>query len=362
VTRLPILALALLSLVVGLWSGLVRAGVALGPPSAEALAAHGALMVGATLGTLIALERAVALGERWAFAAPIASGLAGLGATLGAPFAWVTWALVFAGAVLVLASLRVVQRQPALFTLVLALGALAWLLGNLGWASGLPIHRLALSWLAFLVLTIVGERLELSRLRRPPPSAVRALGALVLLFCIGSLLSATRSPVGAPLAGVALVGFALWLFRHDVARRTLGERGLPRFIAVCLLSGYAWLLVGGVLMVRAGTLVPGLEYDAVLHSLFLGFVFSMIFGHAPVILPAVVGVSIPSSRALYAPLVLLHASVAVRIAADLSVSPSLRATAAILNVAALASYPATILLTKLVVALRRTPCEECSPT
>jgi hypothetical protein len=44
----------------------------------------------------------------------------------------------------------------------------------------------------------------------------------------------------------------------------------------------------------------------------VGFVFSMVFGHAPVILPAVLRVKLPYHPVLYAPLVLLHGSLLVR--------------------------------------------------
>ena len=40
---------------------------------------------------------------------------------------------------------------------------------------------------------------------------------------------------------------AVWLFRYDIARRTVLQSGLTRFIALCLLAGYGWLAVGGVL-------------------------------------------------------------------------------------------------------------------
>ena len=55
------------------------------------------------------------------------------------------------------------------------------------------------------------------------------------------------------------------------------------------------------------------EYDAALHAIFVGFVFSMVFGHAPVILPAVLRVRFPYHPVLYLPLALLHASLAVRV-------------------------------------------------
>jgi hypothetical protein len=113
------------------------------------------------------------------------------------------------------------------------------------------------------------------------------------------------------------------------------------------LTGYFWLFFGGVLLALTSGLVPGLGYDAILHALFLGFVFSMIFGHAPVILPAVLGVPVPFSRGLYVPLAALHLTLALRIGADLTGSASVRTLAAVLNVAALVSYPLVVVLTKL---------------
>lgn len=62
--RLPLLALGMLALVAGVAGGLARlGGHALLPGAAAAW--HGPLMVGAFFGTVIALERAVALGARW---------------------------------------------------------------------------------------------------------------------------------------------------------------------------------------------------------------------------------------------------------------------------------------------------------
>jgi hypothetical protein len=101
---------------------------------------------------------------------------------------------------------------------------------------------------------------------------------------------------------------ALWLFAFDLARVTVRQSKLPRFVAVCLLAGYFWLAAGGALIALS------VAYDAALHAIFVGFVFSMVFGHAPVILPAVLRVSFPYHPVLYLPLALLHASLAVRVA------------------------------------------------
>src|SRR5690606_17708518 len=55
-----------------------------------------------------------------------------------------------------------------------------------------------------------------------------------------------------------------------------------------------------------------------------GFVFSMIFAHAPIILPAVSGRAVAYSPVFYSNLALLHASLVVRIAGDLLALPAVR--------------------------------------
>jgi hypothetical protein len=243
---------------------------------------------------VIGLERAVALGRLWAYAAPLASGLGGLCLVFGlaAPgFAL----LALAAALLVAASLAVLARQSSLEMATLAAGALAWLAGNLSLYAGAPAVPW---WIAFFALTIGGERLELSRyLKR----GAFARNAFIVLAA--ALLAAPLLP---RVLGVVLVLLALWLFVYDLARVTVRQSGLPRYIAACLLSGYAWLAFGGALLALETA------YDIALHAIFVGFVFSMVFGHAPVILPAVLRVKLPYHPVLYLPLVLLHASLLVR--------------------------------------------------
>ncbi|MBG0830117.1 hypothetical protein HS041_20330 [Planomonospora sp. ID67723] len=67
-----------------------------------------------------------------------------------------------------------------------------------------------------------------------------------------------------------------------------------------------------------------------LGALFLGFVMSMVFGHAPVILPAVLRVGLPYRPVLYAPLALLHAAVAVHVAGDLAAADAVRTAGGLL--------------------------------
>ena len=85
----------------------------------------------------------------------------------------------------------------------------------------------------------------------------------------------------------------------------------------CLLASYVWLALGSAVILAAGGLVPGTaSYDAALHAIALGFVFSMVFGHAPIIFPAVLRVAVPYHPTFYGPLVLLHGSLALRLAGD----------------------------------------------
>jgi hypothetical protein len=149
------------------------------------------------------------------------------------------------------------------------------------------------------------------------PRASRPLFAVAILLLMAGLLSGgLPSDVGSRCYGAGVLALSAWLARFDVARRTVRLGGLPRFTATCLLTGYAWLAVAGGLAIAYGSVVAGPHYDAVVHAIVLGFVFAMIFGHAPIIFPAVLGVPVPFRRAFYAHLVALHAALAVRVLGD----------------------------------------------
>jgi hypothetical protein len=291
--RLPLLALGFLSLACGVAGGLARLTPFAFLPAAISL--HGALMVSAFFGTVISLERAVALERSWAYAAPLCAGLSGIVLLAGFGIAGMALMAV-AAALFFVSNIVVLQRQRSLETATLLAGAAAWLAGNLMVYYG---QAAVPWWIAFFALTIGAERLELSRyLKRTP--AVRV--AFMLLAAAILVLPPFPAALGA-----VLVLLALWLLAFDLARVTVRQSGLPRYVAVCLLAGYFWLAVGGALMALS------LGYDAALHAIFVGFVFSMVFGHAPVILPAVLRVRFPHSPFLYLPLVLLHASLALRV-------------------------------------------------
>jgi hypothetical protein len=202
---------------------------------------------------------------------------------------------------------------------------------------GSTVHQIIAWWLAFLILTIAGERLELSRFLPPSPVARRVFVAILVVIGVGLL--GARWAWGPRVFAAGLLALSGWLLKQDIARRTVRGKGLTRFIAVCLLSGYVWLAVGAGVILAAGALAPGTPaYDAALHALTLGFVFSMVFGHAPIIFPAVVRVAVPYHPTFYLPLVLLHGSLIVRLAGDAVGDFDWTRSGGLLNAVALAAF------------------------
>lgn len=320
--------------------GLLRAGVALPlartpswlPP---AVLQHAFLMVVALLGTVIGIERAVALKHRFAYGAPLASAAAGGLMLAGLPA--VASGLALASALLFVAvNGLLVRRQPAAHTRLLMLAALCALAGHGLFAAGFPAPAVLPWWFAFLVLTIVAERLEMTRLMRRRAAAPLTLGVAVGLLLLGAAASAVSPLIGGLLYGLALATLAAWLIAFDIVRRTLRAQALSRYMAVALLLGYGWLGVAG-----AGWMMVGLGAaawrDTALHALGLGFIFSMVFAHAPVILPALLRVKLLFGPWFYAPLALLHASLAWRLGGG-AVEPAWRAAGALGNALAMGLF------------------------
>lgn len=305
--RIALMLGAVAALGFGLAGGLARMGWPI--EAGDSAARHGALMVSGFLGTVIAIERATALRSSSALLAPLASAFGTFAMLAG--FATAGHALwIVAPAVMVVVGIAIVRKQSLPHTWLLLAATFAWGFGNVAYAAG----RLEIAiawWFTFLVSTIAAERLELTRLMRRRPAANRAfVGVMVLVWC-GAALVAFEARAGGVLFGLSLAALAAWLARFDIARRTVKMAGFARYAAWCLLGGYAWLAVGGVAL-AAVPLGHAAAYDIALHAIALGFVVSMIFGHAPVIVPAVTGVRSDFAPAFYGPLAMLHLSLVAR--------------------------------------------------
>jgi hypothetical protein len=313
---IPFIAFAILALLLAMWAGLLRIGWTL--PSIPNLAlAHGPLMICGFLGVLIPLERAVAIRQKWMFAVPILSGL-GWVSLFFAPFVGgILFTLASLGTLAILGVM--VKREPHMHTITMAFGALSWVVGNILWISGFPIFQIIFWWMSFLILTIGGERLELNRVLRPAPKQILSFGISAAALLAGAVLSTFNLNWGARLSGLAMLALSFWFLKNDLASRNIRHpNSLTRYIATCLFGGFIWLGLSGIIYLYFGALYAGPLYDAAVHAVFVGFVISMIFGHAPIIFPAILGRPVNFSRAFYGHLILLHLSLILRITGDLT--------------------------------------------
>lgn len=286
--------------------GLVRLGTlpaqTFGPTGTQAIVGHGAVMMAGFFGALIALERVVAL--RRGLWVPVLSALGGwlawgAGLWVAAQTLWIAsalglvWIYFWAGS----------HRTMSLPLAVEGSGALALLIGNIAFTSG-QIEAARIAWSAFLVLTIAGERRELTRLVKLPAWGVQ--GFVVVWAATGAAaLAALRWPNIATTTWWGATGaLALWLLRFDVATRQWRARGWAGHTALCLVVGYVWLALAAV---------AGLAQQTVAwHLLWLGFVMAMVFGHAPILLPALAGWRPEPTRWGLLPLAVLGVSLALR--------------------------------------------------
>jgi hypothetical protein len=334
--RALIMLIVAITLLGGLGSGLARLGWQMDTFSTNWMMLHGPLMICGFLGTLICLERAVALAarSRWNLAVPVINA-AGALALLVLPDHTLAKVLLTAASLGLLGMFIYLLRLHLVrYMVVMTGGAVCWVIGNALWLAGQPIFQVVHLWTAFLILTIVGERLELTRVRRLTSAIENSLVLAVAIYLAGVLLTIVNLGAGIRLLGVGALLMAVWLLRYDITRYTIRRDGLARYIAACLMIGYVWLGVGGVIGLWKGALYAGPDYAALLHVFLLGFVFSMIFGHAPIILPAVTGARLDYRPIFYGHMILLHTTLIYRTYGHLAHDLTAQRWGGLLNVVA----------------------------
>lgn len=331
--------MAALCLLVGLAAAISLLDISV-PSSLNRLSgSHGMLMTLGFVGAVVSLERAVALGPLWGYAA--AALLGGGGLMMLAPGELSRWCLLGGTLIMVMVYVRLWQRQRDTAVLIQSCGAIFAAGAALMWLGHMAMPVLTPWLMGFVVLTIAGERLELARV-----AMVESTPSLILLaiFSCG-LVAVVLWPVpGYPIAGVALLLITGWLMYHDIARRTITGNGLPRYMAAAMLAGYFWLVVASVVWMLGAVPLSGASYDAAVHAVFLGFTMSMIFAHAPVILPAIARRPLPYHPVFWVPLLTLHISVVIRLWwGDAHASEALRQTGGVLNVVAIILFAAIVI-------------------
>jgi len=340
-----ILPLVLLSLLTGIFSGWFRIGwnLPISLPSGE----HGALMVGSFLGTLICIERSVSYHNKAALFVPLVNGLSLIFFLLAMPkIAYIF--LILGGAGLTGIYYIVYVKHKGIHILIMMAGAMCYLIGSAVLCNSSFYPAVVMWWIAFLFLTITGERLELSRfiLLKNKIKKQSVLIFLISLFIV-SIFLPFHSDLGSLLSAVSMIGSAIWLFKYDMAKHSLKKPGQSFYSGMLLITGYCWLMLTGVFFALGAYL--GSFYDASLHAFFLGFVFMMIFAHAPVILPAVLKLgSSPFGKTLYMWYVLLNLTLIFRVSTFIPEVAAYKHWAGMLNgIAILGFFANMIVLAKL---------------
>lgn len=334
-----ILLLVPVLLILALWSAVGRVGWQM--PIPVIAAKHGYLMVSGLLGTLISLERTLILKKPLWLSIPILSaisvifvlnGLSSLGFSIQ----------VFSSLLLCVLYAKQWFQYKDIFLLGLLLGSVSWMVSGFVLLLGNGFSAATVWYILFLLFTIASERLELSKFIYTPRWAHPTL-----LVIFASLIVAQAVPFhwgSNHISGILIAGIGYWLIQFDIVKINLKKSGSFYYTGSTLFAGYIWLMLSGVLM--ALPLATFYHYDAVLHSFFIGFVFSMLFAHAPIIFTALLKFQKPPfSKILYIPVFLTHALLLLRLYADYSGNWELRKWAGLLQVIVFASFFAGFAIT-----------------
>ena len=143
-----VLPFVLVSLVLGVLAGLFRMGWSI--PIGAVAGEHGALMTGSFLGTLICLERIVALKKKWMYIIPVISGLSLIFFLLEMPQIAMSL-LTLASFGLIYIYVDLIKRFGEYYFYVMMLGAIGWAVGP-EWSGGRYGRRLARQHRAWRVL------------------------------------------------------------------------------------------------------------------------------------------------------------------------------------------------------------------
>ena len=360
-SRMALLVGAGLAALLGLVAALIRADL-IHPSDRVPLAdLHGGLMVYGFLGAAIGLERAVAYrsgGSKkpsWGFLAP-ALGLLGsllcllsliVSSRAAAPswvrvelFGGILWTLSML--VLTAMYLAIWHRQPSAEVLIQVLGSLVGLVGAFGWVAGLDASVLAPTWLFFLILTIVGERVELARAVFSDVRLESGILGLSLLTVLMLPVQAMAPSVGYPLLGLALGLLLLVMASHDVAKGTFRHGGLPGFMGTCMLSAYAWGLLAALIWMAAPLDSSTYWGDMALHALAVGFIMTMVIAHVCMIVPSVIRRPLPFHPLLWGAWALMQVGLLIRLLGAIRLYTPLWKAGNLLNVLGILSMMMTV--------------------
>jgi hypothetical protein len=315
-----ILPVIFISLFYGIFTGLIKMGWEF--PAELNFSEHGAIMVGSFIGTLISLERSLTLKNKIALLVPLVNSLSIIFFLL--KLNYIAYYFLLIGAIgLIIIYYTIYVKYKTFYTLIMLAGALCYFIGNAVLIKSAFYPSAVMWWFAFIFFTIAAERIELTKftLAKNANKKIFVLIIMLMLFIAGILIPFHSS--GGYIIGISLIGSVIWFMKYDIIKVSIKKTGQFFYSALLLLTGYIWLIITGIFFIYG--VYFGLFYDSALHSFFIGFVFQMIFAHAPLILPIVLKLNLNSvnlfSKSLYIWYVLLNLSLALRILSSIDIIP-----------------------------------------
>src|SRR5688572_8995126 len=205
--RLPFMLLAFVNLLAGITAGLIRIGwnFTMGDLPVQ----HGAVMVGGFLGTLILLEKVIPLKKKILFVIPVVNGLSLL--MIIPAFIHIGQAFLLIGAIglLYILILYFIKQPYDLSIILMLMGSCCLIMGHSMLISR-QLYPMAFPWwMGFILLVIVGERLELSKFLPVTRMNKNVLMGFLFLFLAGLIVP--FHGIGRYMSAAGLVFVAIWL-------------------------------------------------------------------------------------------------------------------------------------------------------
>lgn len=309
---------------IGIWRIAILRGFLL-PPIPEWLPPHGEIMLGGFLASLIIFERMIALRINALIWVPYIYAFSAMMLHNGNPYVRTIHLVALAGWLLHrwIAYRKFHRWEKPLVESV----AFITLSSALMYPGGLLARpEVALQGLAFPVAVIAIERLEMSLL-------FKKMGARLVVFaligwCFLWNLSTWQGILDLKNIGWATLLLVVSIALHDMAlrgsknKKTLSTaHGLHNFLKLALILSYAWLFTAAIALILSTKISAAIQKDILFHLFGLGFVFTMILGHAPLILPAALG-KLPPTKAPVIPFLLFQTATIFRMVGDLALLKS----------------------------------------
>ncbi len=307
------------AVVIGVWRIALTRGFTL-PSIPEFLPPHGNLMVGAFLGTLIIFERMFALPVKWLVWVPYAWGISAILIHLGSPpFKILNIVSLLGWGIHRFIAYRTFKHIWNPLVEFLAYVALSVALFREGGLAGSV--ESALAGFSFAIAVIGVERIELTLGFKK--ASAKIVYASLIIYLVVSIINSLFYLLSPQAIGIILLLVCIGLIHNDSAiiasaKFKTAQLPLHKFAKETLTIAYLWLMFSSIGMILWNQ-IQAVAKDVVFHSIGLGFIFTMILSHAPIVIGSTFAKmpKRPPSRFLF---YLFQLMTVVRVSADLLVA------------------------------------------